>query len=118
MSKQKKTWVEKRSCASLPKVTIIDKSFAGIPAGSKMLISSPAEIDLFIRNLPNGTMCEVAKMRKLLAEVYQADATCPVTTGIFLRIVSEAAYEEYLEGKQDITPFWRVVEPESTLAKN
>ena len=62
-------------------------------------------------------MCEVAKMRKLLAEVYQADATCPVTTGIFLRIVSEAAYEEYLEGKQDITPFWRVVEPESTLAK-
>ena len=52
MSKQKKTWVEKRSCASLPKVTIIDKSFAGIPAGSKMLISSPAEIDL-LRHLTN-----------------------------------------------------------------
>lgn len=117
MPKQKKTWVEKRACASLPQVKIIDKSFAGIPTGSKMLISSPTEIDSFIRNLPNGTLCEVAKMRQLLAEVHHADATCPVTTGIFLRIVAEAAYEEYLEGKQDITPFWRVIDPESTLAK-
>ncbi len=62
-------------------------------------------------------MCEVAKMRQFLAKVHHADATCPVTTGIFLRIVAEAAYEEYLEGKQDITPFWRVIEPDSILAK-
>ena len=29
---------------------------------------------------------------------YQADKTCPVTTGIFLRIISEASYEEYDNG--------------------
>ncbi|MCC5928875.1 MAG: hypothetical protein JJU28_06490 [Cyclobacteriaceae bacterium] len=48
-----------------------------------------------------------------------ADYTCPVTTGIFLRIVAEAAYEELQNGKnqEEIIPFWRVIDPKSALAK-
>ena len=34
-------------------------------------------------------------MFKNIAKEFQADKTCPVTTGIFLRIVSKASYEEY-----------------------
>ena len=58
-------------------------------------------------------------MRDDLAKVYQADKTCPVTTGIFLRIVSEASYEEYDNGidLNAITPFWRMVNPNSKLAE-
>ena len=39
-------------------------------------------------------------------------------TGIFLRIVSEASYEEYDNGidLNTITPFWRMVNPNSKLA--
>ena len=57
-------------------------------------------------------------MRDDLAKDYQADKTCPVTTGIFLRIVSEASYEEYSNGidLNVITPFWRMVNPNSKLA--
>ena len=42
-----------------------------------------------------------------LAIEYQADNTCPVTIGIFLRIVSEASYEELKSGKgiEEVTPF-------------
>ena len=44
--------------------------------------------------------------------------SCPMVTGISLRIVSEAAYEEYQKNMKldQITPFWRVVEPDSNLA--
>ncbi len=57
-------------------------------------------------------------MRNDLAIEYQADKTCPVTSGIFLRIVSEAAYEELKSGKKidTVTPFWRIVDPKSKLA--
>ena len=43
-----------------------------------------------------------------------------VTAGIFLRIVSEASYEEYdaVIDLDDITPFWKMVNPNSKLAEN
>ena len=42
-----------------------------------------------------------------LAHWHNADVTCPLVTGIFLRIVAEAAEEERLAGKSAITPYWR-----------
>jgi hypothetical protein len=58
-------------------------------------------------------------MRNYPALEHDADYTCPVTAGIFLRIVAEANFEKLQQGKslEDITPFWRVVEPNSTLSK-
>ncbi len=58
-------------------------------------------------------------LRKDLALQYDAEYTCPVTTGIFLRIVAEANYEKLREGKSidEITPFWRAISPSSALAK-
>ena len=57
-------------------------------------------------------------MREDLAREYNVDKTCPVITGTFLRIGSEASYEEYNNGidLNVITPFWRMVSPNSKLA--
>lgn len=119
MAAKKKSWAEKRDCGKAPHVTVIDKAFAGIPAGSKLLISSPLEIDAFVRDIPKGKQVEPPEMRQILAKRHKADATCPVSTGIFLRIVAEAALEEYNQGKplHSVAPFWRIVAPNSTLAK-
>jgi hypothetical protein len=58
-------------------------------------------------------------MRKDLAIEYGAEYTCPVTSGIFLRIVSEAAHEQIEKGAPigKVTPFWRVVDEKSALNK-
>jgi len=58
-------------------------------------------------------------MRLDLAIEHQADNSCPVTTGIFLRIVSEVAFENYQKTKNltSITPFWRVVDTKMPIAK-
>ena len=115
----KKFWIEKRDCKKSFKIKTIDKKFSDIPKGSKMLIVSPPIIDEYVKSIHYGEFVEPVHMRDTLAEEYQADKTCPVTTGIFLRIISEASYEEYNNGIDlgSISPFWRVVNPKSKLAK-
>lgn len=43
----------------------------------------------------------------------------PLTTGIFLRIVAEAAWEQLQAGKSrsEVAPFWRVIDPDSKAAR-
>jgi hypothetical protein len=84
-----------------------------------MLIASPAILDEYVRSIPQGQTVSVKDMRNELADRHRADHTCPVTTGIFLRIVAEAAWERHLAGEPipTITPFWRVIEPDSALAQ-
>ena len=115
----KKSWIEKRDCEKSFKIKTIDKNFADIPRGCKMLIASPPIIDEYVKSILFGKFIDPLKMRDDLAKEFQADKTCPVTTGIFLRIVSEASYEEYDTGidLDAITPFWRMVNPNSKLAE-
>lgn len=114
----KKNWIEKRNCEKSFKIKTIDKKFADIPKGSRMLIASPLIIDEYVKQIPFGKTTELSTLRNDLANKYKADKTCPVTTGIFLRIIAEAAFEELKTGKKikEITPFWRIVNPKSNLA--
>ena len=113
-----KSWIRKRDCEKTFKIKTIDKKFADIPKGSRMLIASPPIIDEYVKSIVYGEFVEPVKMRDDLAKDYQADKTCPVTTGIFLRIISESSYEEYEAGNDldTITPFWRIVNLHSKLA--
>ena len=115
----KKTWLDKLNETKEPKIKRIDIDFADIPAGSNMLIATPKIIDNYIQEIGVGKRIDTKTLRKDLALAHNADYTCPVTTGIFLRIVAEANYEKLQQGKhlEEITPFWRVIEPNSTLAK-
>ena len=115
----KKTWLDKLSEKKEPKIKRIDFDFADIPANSNMFIATPHIIDNYIQQIPKGKTVSVQTMRKDLAIENGADYTCPVTTGIFLRIVAEANFEKYKQAHslQGITPFWRVVEPNSSLSE-
>jgi hypothetical protein len=115
----KKTWLEKFNVAREPVVELTDKAFADIPAGSKMLIATPRVVDAYIRQIPKGTHTSLQQMRRDLAAEYGAEYSCPITSGIFLRIASELAYEQYQEGKplSRITPFWRMIDKKAPLAK-
>jgi len=51
----KKSWIEKRDCEKSFKIKTIDKKFADIPEGSKMLIASPQIIDEYVKQIPFGS---------------------------------------------------------------
>lgn len=114
-----KTWLEKYNSAKPHQVKVIDKRFADLPEGTKMFIATPKLIDAYINEIPKGMSVDMKTMRKDLALEHLAENSCPVTTSIFLRIVSEVAYESFLNGKkiEEITPFWRVVNSKMPIAK-
>lgn len=115
----KKTWIEKRNSDKPFLIKKTDKKFADIPEGSAMLIATPRIIDAYVKNIPFGKSSDLKTMREDLALSYDAEKTCPVTTGIFLRIVAEAAYEELQAGKDidDVAPFWRIITPKMKVAE-
>lgn len=119
MAKKAKTWAEKMAKPPAPEVLVLAKEYARQPAGTRMLISTPREIAAFIKDIPEGMTVSVAEMRDALAYNHQAQFTCPLTTGIFLRIAAEEAWERMAGGadKDDVTPFWRIVSPKDALAK-
>ncbi len=97
-------------------VKIIEKNFADLKAGEKMLISSPRSIANYVAKIPYGTEKSVKLMRLELAENANADNTCPLTCGIFLRIAIEVSLEQSNGAKPNL-PFWRVIDKNSSLLK-
>jgi hypothetical protein len=116
---KRKTWQEKMDNGRKPEVVQIEKAYAGIPVGARVLVSTPHEVDAFIKKIPEGRFMTADELRHKMAAKHGADAACPLLTGILLRIVSEAAWERIKDGKDpsEVTPFWRVVPSRSSLAK-
>lgn len=114
-----KTWQQKFDQRKEPEVKRIDKRFADIPENALMLIATPKIFAEYIEQIPAGTLVSMSDLRKDLALTHGATHTCPVTTGIFLRIVAELNYEKYQAGTplKEITPFWRAIAQNSALAK-
>ena len=97
-------------------VKTIEKNFADLKVREKMLISSPRSIANYVAKIPYGTEKSVKLMRRELAENANADNTCPLTCGIFLRIAIEASIEQS-NGAKPALPFWRVIDRFSSLIK-
>lgn len=118
MPRAKKTWGEKMK-AKPPHHVILEKDFAGITKGSKLHISCPIEVAQELKAMTPGTTLSIQAFRHRLADKNNCDATCPVSTSIFLRIVAEHAWEEFVRigSTRDLAPFWRVVESSSPMAK-
>ncbi len=106
----KRTAIQKRDTAEPPRVELLTQAKgANYPPG-RMLISSPLEIAQVVAAIPRGEVITMGALRQQLAQAHDADYTCPLTTGIFLRIAAEAADEE-----DGALPYWRVVKDDGKL---
>ena len=103
---------------TLPKLVPVPDGRAKRLGHGMMLIPTALEVDGMIRKIPRGQVSTLAQIRKRLARWHDVDVTCPLVTGIFLRIVAEAAEEDRLAGKSEITPYWRVVSQDGRLNTN
>ncbi len=114
-----KTATERLNQKKQPKKVVLEKDFAGIKAGQRMLVGTPKMVDEYIRKVPFGETRTMPRLRNELARRNRCNASCPVSTAIFVRIAAEAAVEALDNGASpsDVTPFWRVVGPEDKIAK-
>jgi hypothetical protein len=111
----RKSWREKLDNPNLPKVVRIPANMRKQLGRGAMLIPSPRDVDAMIRTVRKGGVITVARLREHLAHKFAADVTCPLTTGIFVRIAAEAAEEDARDGKKRITPYWRVIKDDGSL---
>jgi hypothetical protein len=79
--------------AKPPRRVTLDKDFAGVSAGAKLLISSPQDVEALLRTpMQPGDTLPIQELRRRLAMAHTADAACPVSTSIFLRTVNAHFY--------------------------
>src|SRR5437762_10694175 len=81
----------------------------------KMLIPTPLMVDEIIRGVRKGSLITSAIIRARLAQKMRADVTCPLCTGIFVRIAAETAEEDWALGRARVTPYWRVATDKGEL---
>jgi alkylated DNA nucleotide flippase Atl1 len=101
--------------AKLPKIVRVPPKWRKRFGTGTMAIAHPLDVDALIRKVKKGRVVTQGQLRERLARKYRAGCTCPLTTGIFVRIVSEAAEEDRRAGKQRITPYWRVLRDDGSL---
>lgn len=110
MSTKNKSWQEKlNDSKGLPKVEPITEKMSKRWGGGTVVIPAPIEVNDIMRTVPEGKLITIEHIRKKLAEKHHASIGCPLTTGIFAWISAHAANEAALEGKTDITPYWRTL---------
>ena len=112
--KSKLSWREKLEKPQQPKLVKVPPKMSRFGKGT-MLIPTPKLVDELIRRIPSGKLVTVGEIRRKLAADFVADVTCPLTTGIFIRIAAEAAEEDRASGRRRITPYWRVVKDDGSL---
>lgn len=118
-AKKPTDWRKRFDQAKPPKTLVLHTDFAGIKTGTILYIGSPGTIANYISRIPAGEVRSIERMRNELARRNDAQATCPVTTAIYLKVVAEVALADLAEGKSstDVVPFWRVIDPNSKIAK-
>jgi alkylated DNA nucleotide flippase Atl1 len=117
--KSRKTWREKIDGAPAAKVVPLPAkrmpALVSLPKGATILIPHPRDVEALMQKVPKGKLVTQTELRSKLARDAKADVACPITTGIFVRIVAEAAEEALRAGKARVTPYWRVVRDNGQL---
>lgn len=112
--KSRTSWREKLEKPQEPKIVDIPPKMSHFGKGT-MLIPTPKLVDELIRKVPKGKLVTVGELRRKLAAEFATDVTCPLTTGIFVRIAAKAAEEARANGRQRLTPYWRVIKDDGRL---
>ena len=113
--KPRKTAREKIETAPKAKIVAISPGMRKRFGTGTMLIPHPSDVNDRIRKVPRGEVITLTQLREKMAHAAGADVACPLVTGLFIRIVAEAAADEIKSGKSRVTPYWRVVRDDGRL---
>ncbi len=112
--KTKKSWQEKMNKPAEIQILEAPPKWEA-KYGKMMLIPTPMVIKDIVKKIPDGKLTTVKTLREYMAKKYAVDFACPLTTGIFLRIVAEATEENKQKNINDNTPYWRVIKDDGTI---
>ena len=113
------TWAERLAASDGVDIRPVPEGRRGMMPGKSMLYPSARMVQEAIRGVPEGQTITPKELRASLADRYNAEYTCPVTTTMMLRIVAEAANEARQGGEapQEVAPVWRVLDAKASAMR-
>ena len=107
----KKTYIEKlKNDKNLPKIVKLDEKARQKLYAKTMVVPKPMDVYNIMKAVSEGKLITTAVIRKILAEKYNVDTACPLTTGIFVNISANASVELH-----DDMPYWRTLKTNGKL---
>lgn len=105
-------WADRLAASDNVDIRPVAEGRRGMTPGKLMLYPSARMVNDTIREIPAGQSITPKELRAMLAQRYDVEYTCPVTTTMMLRIVAEAANEARSSGisAEEVTPIWRVLD--------
>ena len=101
-----------RDSKDMPKFqTITDQKSIEKYGGSLMYFAPPIDYDRAMKQVPDGKLITVGRIREHFAKLSGADFTEPITAGIFVSIAAWAS-EQRVENE---TPWWRTLKANGEL---
>jgi hypothetical protein len=116
---QETTWYQQLDVPRESEIRPVREGRKNLRAGQLMLYPNGRAVDAVIRTIPEGQTLTLKELRAELARKHGADITCPVTAGLSLRTVAEAAYEAFDAGTpiEEVAPVWRVLDAKAPALK-
>lgn len=113
------TWTEQLDIPDVIEIRPVPEGRRNLRAGQLTLFPNGRAVDEIVRTIPRGRAISQKELRAELAMKHGADVVCPVTTGVCLRTVAEAAYEAFAGGTpiDEIAPVWRVLDAKAPALK-
>ena len=110
----KQTWREKVNAVE-EKIHTITPEWEERLGKGRILIPNAKDIERVICTTKAGELLTNDTIRVVLAKEKGVQVTAAIPTGVYLKYVALAAEEEMALGKQDITPYWRVLKPDGSI---
>jgi alkylated DNA nucleotide flippase Atl1 len=83
--------------------------------GGSLLLPTPSLVAETVAAIPRGRVMTIGQLRRALAQRFEADATCPLMTGIVATILAGAVVEDLGQRRKPRWPIWRLVRDDGTL---
>ena len=119
MPYKKKTWKEKLDDQkNFPKILELQENFPcwrslkkmGAEPGDSVVLAPGQDVYELIKQVPEGKLQTLRILCEKLAEKYEVDYCCTLTTGIMVNIAANASEEIH-----DYIPHWRTIKNDGTL---
>ncbi len=110
----KKSWREYINSVE-EKIHIITPEWEMKMGKGKILIPKPLDIERLINSTKKGELLTTDTIREQLAKEKNVRLTASAPTKIYLKHIALASEEDIAEGKNNITPYWRVLLPNGLI---
>lgn len=86
----------------------ISKAQEGYFGGpGRMLLPCPATVEALVKRVPEGKLLTTDRLRKMLADQFEVQGTCPVTTKKALQAIADDSNSQ--------TQYWRIIKQNGEL---